>query len=769
MNKKQKNLEYILGAFVIALFVCVSAVMIHQMLLFDRQRGNPLKGRGSRDDPYIIAGEEDYFYFAQCLKDPASEMMTADVALEADINLDDAHAHTLLGDDEKGAYFAGSFDGRGHSISGLSGEGEYVGLFLQLKGNVRNLNVTDCRFSGRRSGGITGKLWAGGSVENCFCSVKAEGKYAGGICGECRGTMENCLSDSDVPVVGIAEDAVYMDKLYRASEGTESGVLNNNARLLSPRGKKAFYEWEERDGLPRISCRMLPVISSLRVPVVMDGKKCDIKGFYSYKQRRWMLILPQFAREKEYSALVEYTDGSVIRKVIGEETGAEGSDTEVFDPDIYYYDDLPTVMLDLYSEDLSYLDRDKDREAAGELLSFEGDGGGAMRSSDAVLSGRGNDSFSALKKGYSLKLKEARGLLGMEKASEYNLIAGYRDNSLFNYIFTRDLYKEIGFDFAHDYRVINLYINGEPQGLYFLTEKMGISSSAFDLVDLKAKTEAMNPRVLSDYPKMEERNEKGKLTKAYYDIPEEPEDVTGGYLLEVAMEDYGEDDSRFMTDYGVILTSKGDKTLGRRQMEYISGLVQDYENAVYSPDGYNDKGKYYTEYIDVDSFADQWILYETMVDFALDNSVFYYKDSDITGRDGKIHASFYWDAEHMLTTEDKLDAHFLMRLKENGAKCDYNTSNSGNFWVWIYLHDDFREAVKRRWKEKFEPAYAKALSDKVTEGGGGLGSIEWYKSLYSDSYRINDSMYYDTDYRGKCDEVKERLERRMKVLEDYFK
>ena len=763
-------LEYIFGSVSILLFGLVSAAIIFQMVQSDREQEQLSRYSGGAGEVFVIDDVEDYYYFAESLKDSSSRLVNADVVLATDIKVDDAHRGAVIGSDEEGVCFSGYFDGGGHTVSGLRAEGECVGLFLQLRGCVRNLNIRDCEFKGRRAGGITGKLLAGGSIENCCSSVSALGEYAGSICGECRGTVENCLGEAEGPAVGLDEDAAMVRSVYTGKDVPAADILNENAGLLPVRRNMKSCKWEESEGQIRISGEVIPQISEISLDIFQGEIKSRISAFFSYPERRWMLILPKWAEEDEYKVLVMVSDGRSFYRTLGSGRWEVDLDGQSIPVEPVIYADVPTLMVDLYSgRQVSYLDRSKERKEMGELLSVSADGSDVLKMADVVMAGRGNDSFYAIKKGYSLKMKNKRSIAGMEAAKEYNLIAGYRDNSLFNYIFTRDLFRELDMEYAHEYSLVDLYVNGQPMGLYFLTEKMDISDTAFDLTDQKKETEAMNAKALSEYPVKEERNEKGKITKVYYDIPKEPEDVTGGYLMEITMEDYNEGDSRFMTDHGVIYSSKGDKYLGRRQMDYISTYFQDFENAVYSPEGFNDKGKYYTEYIDVDSFADQWILYETMVDYALDNSVYYYKDSEITGKDSKIHASFYWDAEHMLTTEDKLDAHFLMRLKENGAKCDYNTSNSGNFWVWLYLHEDFRQAVSRRWKEKFAPAYARALAGEVIDGKGKLGSIEWYKSRYTESYRMNDEMFYETDYRAKCDEVKERLGRRMKVLEDYFK
>ena len=49
-------------------------------------------------------------------------------------------------------------------------------------------------------------------------------------------------------------------------------------------------------------------------------------------------------------------------------------------------------------------------------------------------------------------------------------------------------------------------------------------------------------------------------------------------------------------------------------------------------------GKHFTEYIDLTSFANQWMIYELNMEISVNSSVYFYKDTDAHG-DGKLHAS----------------------------------------------------------------------------------------------------------------------------------
>lgn len=99
-----------------------------------------------------------------------------------------------------GDFFAGTFDGCGHTISGLNVQGSTVnqGLFAAInKATIRNLNVSGTVSCGTKNyvGGIVGKVQAG-TIENCSFSGSVTGGYTGGIAGG--------LNSNNVTISGCA-------------------------------------------------------------------------------------------------------------------------------------------------------------------------------------------------------------------------------------------------------------------------------------------------------------------------------------------------------------------------------------------------------------------------------------------------------------------------------------------------------------------------------------------------------------------------------------
>ena len=109
-------------------------------------------------------------------------------------------AATYVGD-----FFAGTFDGCGHTISGLNVQGSAVnqGLFAAInQATIRSLNVSGVVSCGTKNyiGGIVGKVQAG-TLENCSFSGSVTGGYTGGIAGGLNSnnvTISGCVNAADV-------------------------------------------------------------------------------------------------------------------------------------------------------------------------------------------------------------------------------------------------------------------------------------------------------------------------------------------------------------------------------------------------------------------------------------------------------------------------------------------------------------------------------------------------------------------------------------------
>ena len=131
--------------------------------------------------------------------------------------------------------FAGTFDGCGHTISGLNVQSSTAnqGLFAAInQATIRSLNVSGVVSCGTKNyiGGIVGKVQAG-TIENCSFSGSVTGGYTGGIAGGLSSnnvTISGCVNAADVTgttaggILGYCGTAATIQNCYNTGSITGS-------------------------------------------------------------------------------------------------------------------------------------------------------------------------------------------------------------------------------------------------------------------------------------------------------------------------------------------------------------------------------------------------------------------------------------------------------------------------------------------------------------------------------------------------------------------
>ena len=130
-----------------------------------------------------------------------------DINITLDKNIDlTGKDWTPIGTDYDNSY-KGTFDGGGHTITGLTftTNDEYAGLFgwLNRAGTVKNVvmegvQITSNQIYGGSIGGVVGSSW--GTIENCSVSGSVSGTvYVGGVVGaQIDGSITGCSSSATV-------------------------------------------------------------------------------------------------------------------------------------------------------------------------------------------------------------------------------------------------------------------------------------------------------------------------------------------------------------------------------------------------------------------------------------------------------------------------------------------------------------------------------------------------------------------------------------------
>ena len=390
----------------------------------------------------------------------------------------------------------------------------------------------------------------------------------------------------------------------------------------------------------------------------------------------------------------------------------------------------------------AWIDKSKDNKAKGNMVYVDADG--SIINADAVteIKARGNSTFTDFeKKPYQIKIKNKFNMTGDENNAQkkWVLLANAGDITLIHNSLVTTLAKDLGLPYTIDNTPVDLYYDGEYRGSYLLTDKVEVGEENVDIEDLDGLIEEANEDtdayetpvvvVKTTASKGEETAETDSAgSYKYVDGLKEPELSEGcshhGYLLELDfIYRYPDEQSGFVTDRGQAVVTKNPEYLTKDTGAFISQFYQDFEDAVFSPNGYNEKtGKYYYEYCDLDSLVKIYLINEYTKNYdSYRSSTFFYlpEDEDI------MYAGPIWDYDLCFTTG-----------------YDYNSQIAGNpenFWAaskylasTLITIESFRDAVKEYLNSE-DGIFYKAAEKMLGEDG----NIMTYSQNVYASQRMN--------------------------------
>ncbi len=274
------------------------------------------------------------------------------------------------------------------------------------------------------------------------------------------------------------------------------------------------------------------------------------------------------------------------------------------------------------------------------------------------LKGRGNWTWNGFnKKPYRIKMDKKASLLNLTTDKSFNLLAHADDN----YGFLRNtagfaLSRHFELRYTPTQEPVELFLNGEYRGLYFLVDHIKVSSN----------------RV-----KITEQDDKET----------DPNNITGGWLLEI--DNYSEDphitikkgcDDPLGED--MWFTYKSPEELSARQESYITDYLTRATCAIYSEDKSSTE---WERYVDMDTLVNFYLVNEIMGNReSFHGSCYLHKDR---GSDTKLIFGPVWD--------------FGNSLWDMGNTFIYDKYPYGIKWIdEIAKFPRFQDAVRKRWLEK---------------------------------------------------------------------
>lgn len=412
---------------------------------------------------------------------------------------------------------------------------------------------------------------------------------------------------------------------------------------------------------------------------------------------------------------------------------------------------IPSVFIETASGSTGNIHADKEIKEEASMILLGADGSCQYRDDIEYIKTRGNSSFYNFdKKSYQIKLFQESPILDMDSAEKWILQANAIDSTLIK--------NELVFRFAQEYtavpsvrgKYVDLYLNGEYAGNYYLCEKIEIDENRLNITDLEKIMKGINSS--GDYQNASLYvSEDGKI-KATTGL-ENPQDITGGYLLESLEDDeYENATNAFMTDGGKYFNIVSPSPATVEQAEYICNQFNEMEAAIAQENGINPAtGRHFSEYMDVDSWTSKYLMEEVFhnPDSSEDRSMFFYKDSDSV--DAHIYSGPMWDYDRALGT-----------YGSNISKLD-DPNQIGMYGIYVpemMQHEEVQEQVYEKFRDNVIPYMRNLLRADVYHLREQIGaSAEMNRIRWPEVYG------YYSEYEASNDYLVNFLEQKVDYLE----
>lgn len=401
---------------------------------------------------------------------------------------------------------------------------------------------------------------------------------------------------------------------------------------------------------------------------------------------------------------------------------------------------------------------DKSNKATGHMLLQNEDGSIVYHDALTQIKGRGNSTWAQAKKPYQIKLSEKTDLLqtgnGDNKSKTWVLLANYVDSTSMRNTVMYNLGRALDMGFCTENKWVDLYYDGAYRGCYLLSEKVEIDSGRVDITDLEELNEEANDGVdFEDLPVEMGKTANG-ATYYYCAGMNAPEDITGGYLLEMEFDTRAEAEvCRFITSRGQNIVVKSPEYACEEEMAYIASLYQEWEDAIYHGGVNPTTGKKHTDYVDLRSAAICYLANELSKNQdGFQSSSYFYKDSQAD----LMHMGPLWDYDSTLNFDG------------TARPAGMYTARTGLGSVLCEL-GDFREAVRQIYLEELYPLLTDVVlgEQDAASATGELRSICCYDALLADSMACNGLLWENPKgWQTEVGQLRDFLSDRADYLKD---
>lgn len=365
----------------------------------------------------------------------------------------------------------------------------------------------------------------------------------------------------------------------------------------------------------------------------------------------------------------------------------------------------------------------------------------------ASFHGRGNSTWDEAKKPYAIELENDGDILGMGSGKKWVLLANAYDGSLLRNKIVYDMAAEIGMAYTPETRWVDLYIDGEYQGVYLLSEKVEMEHNRIELSDLEKETKNLNNEELKKYASFEKKID-NRIYKGFK-IPNLPKDITGGYIVE-RMIDPGRVSSTenfFSTKNNNMFKVDYPSAVAEAQIDYLGELFQKVENSLEMEE--------IDEYIDRDSWAKYYLIQELFGN-SDEASIFFYKDSDKV--DSKLYAGPIWD----------FDLSMGQCWGEESIRPDAAYFATGGWYNRIVQNKEFNNKITQLYQKEIRDDMEALIENKLDsycldiKDAFQCNTVRWKNEIYAEKSGWFD---YSEDIDDHIEKIKEYLRSRIQFFD----
>lgn len=430
-------------------------------------------------------------------------------------------------------------------------------------------------------------------------------------------------------------------------------------------------------------------MQELSFMVTVDGQQIRLIPWENEEEQIYYLFLPSGLRETNAEIVVSfekgiynlaidkvpYHSGDILNPVFEETNDAVPLHMEL--TDIFGIPYMDKTLKILCSENVSSLlvtvedaeelldETESDKKKyieTGEVQILDRNGNFVAWRELKQFKVRGNLTATMDKKPFKLVFDEPVAMLGMAPAVKWNLLANATDGSYIRNKVVLDLANSVTDAYEPDGEFVELYLNGDYQGLYLLTEAVEIGENRLEI----------------------------------------PAD--NNFLLEMELDFRQEENAVYVTTgRGQLFEIETERKPSKKEEEEVLCFLNDVESALFSENGVSEiSGKPLEELIDFDSWAEAWLIEEISGDHDTGiASQFAYTDK--SPEKMKLYAGPVWDYDGAMGNVNTPLYKNPRVLTASVEQTRPKGNNNQNRWLAaMYQNESFRQVLEEKYAQIFD-------------------------------------------------------------------